>query len=79
MNTKQTKQSQLAIKKAIDYFGTQEKLAEKLGVDRSLISKWLTNVRSISFKSAYRIDELTNGKIKIKELRPDLNVKREIF
>ena len=75
MDQKQIKQSQQAVEKAIEYFGTQEKLASVLGVSQSTISKWLTNLKQISFKSAYKIDELTNGKITIHDLRPDLNVK----
>ena len=77
MNKTQIAQSKKAIKKAVEIFGTHERLAEKLEIDASMISKWLANIKTISFQSAYKIDKLTNGQIKIKDLRPDLGVKRE--
>jgi len=47
-----------------DYFGTQNEFAKKLGVSKSIASKWLNGQEAIPFKRAEQIEALTNGVIK---------------
>jgi DNA-binding transcriptional regulator YdaS (Cro superfamily) len=67
------KKENIAMRKAIEFFGGTVKLAKKLNYsNQSDISKWLYETRLIPIKHAVKIEELTKGKIKAKELRPDI-------
>ena len=47
-------------------------LAKKLNVDHSNVSKWLYEKRPIPLKYAVKIEKLTKGEIKFKDLRYDV-------
>lgn len=66
------KKENIAIRKAISFFGGTVKLSEQLNVHHADVSKWLYEKRSIPIKYAVEIEQLTKGKIKAKELRPDI-------
>ncbi len=51
---------------------TQREFASLIGVDKSLVSQWLTNRRPISAKCALRIDRATNGALPKTLLRRDI-------
>lgn len=61
-----------AMKKAILFFGGTVKLAVALNANHSNVSKWLYEKRQIPVKYAIKIEQLTKGKIKFRDLRPDL-------
>lgn len=61
----------VALKRAIDFFGTQAKLAEKAGVNQQLISRALAN-KWVSAELAVAIEKASGGEIKRVEFRPDL-------
>lgn len=62
----------IALKKAILFFGGTVALAKKLNVDNSNVSKWLYEKRPIPFKYAVKIEKLTKGEVKFKDLRYDV-------
>lgn len=66
------KKENIAMKKAILFFGGTTAIARKLDVDHSTVSKWLYEKRPIPFKYAIQIEKLTKGEIKFKDLRCDL-------
>lgn len=59
---------ELALEKAIRYFGSTTSLAKKLGVHRSNIYAWRNNYSKIPLEHALQIDILTDGDITWKEL-----------
>ena len=71
-NSKNRMQKNIAMQKAVLLFGGVVKLSEKMNVQQSTISKWLHSKLPVPIKHAVKIEELTNGKIKAKDLRPDL-------
>lgn len=62
----------IAMKKAILFFGGTVKLAKTLNVDDSNVSKWLYEKRPIPLKYAIKIEKLTKGEIKFKDLKYDV-------
>ena len=62
----------VAMKKAILFFGGTVALSKKLDVHHASVSKWLYGKRSVPVKYAVKIEKLTKGAIKAKELRPDI-------
>ncbi len=48
------------------------KVSEKLKIGHVSISKWLNTNVPIPLKHAIKIEKLTKGEIKAKELRPDV-------
>ena len=66
------KKENIAMKKAILFFGGTVALAKKLNVDHSNVSKWLYEKRPIPLKYAVKIEKLTKGEIKFKDLRYDV-------
>lgn len=61
-----------AMKKAVIFFGGTVKLSEKLNIHNAHVSKWLYGRRLIPIKHAIKIENLTKGEIKAKDLRPDV-------
>ena len=61
-----------AMKKAVLFFGGTVNLSKQLNTYHSNVSRWLYERRPIPIKHAIKIEKLTNGEIKAKELRPDV-------
>lgn len=62
-----------ALQKAITHLGSQQALADKLGVRQSLIWYWLErSKRGVPAEYAIAIEEATGRKVTRRELRPDL-------
>ena len=57
---------------AVDILGSNNALAEKLGVHPSLVSNWKTGRRTVAPVHCKAIQRLTKGKVKAKDLRPDV-------
>ncbi len=51
---------------------SQALLAKDLGVDRSLVSQWLSGKTRITAERAVQIERTTNGAIRREDLRPDI-------
>jgi DNA-binding transcriptional regulator YdaS (Cro superfamily) len=62
----------IAMRKTISFFGGTVCLAKKLNADNADVSKWLYGRRLIPLKHAIKIEQLTKGEIKVKDLRPDV-------
>lgn len=62
----------VAIEKAVLFFGGVVKLSEKLNVQQGTVSKWLHSKLLIPVKHAIKIEKLTKGQIKARDLRPDV-------
>ena len=60
------------VRKAVVYFDGVVKLSQELAVHHSSISKWLYMEQQIPIKHALHIANVTKGKIKAVELRPDI-------
>ena len=59
-----------AVKKAVSILGSQQKLADSLGVSKQLISSYVNGRAKVTAVNAKKIEELTG--IKREEIRPDL-------
>jgi DNA-binding transcriptional regulator YdaS (Cro superfamily) len=65
----------LAIKnlmKVIDIVGNQVKLANLLCISPQNISNWISGTHAIPVKHVNKISKLSAGKIKMRDLRPDI-------
>lgn len=60
------------LKKAIEIVGSTTNLSLKLGIDHSLVSKWLYSDTKIPAEYVIKIIQITSGKIRPDELRPDI-------
>ncbi|MCY1421476.1 hypothetical protein D9M71_371340 [compost metagenome] len=56
----------------VDYFGTQTKTAERLGVDQGTVSGWVREKHGMSAVTALRAEAETEGKFKAVDLCPAL-------
>lgn len=61
-----------AVKRAVEIFGSQTALAQRLGVGQNVISYWLNEAKQVPPKRAVQLEAVTNGEVTRKELRPDL-------
>lgn len=59
-----------AVKKAVSILGSQQKLADSLGVSKQLISSYANGRAKVTAANAKKIEELTG--VKREEIRPDL-------
>ena len=60
------------VEKVILRFGGTVKLAKKLDANPSHVSQWLYGTRPFPVRHAVKIEKLTKGEIKAKDLRPDI-------
>jgi DNA-binding transcriptional regulator YdaS (Cro superfamily) len=67
-----TKKEHPGIKRAIEIFGSQTALANRIGVGQNVISYWLREAKNVPPKRAVQLEAVTNGAVTRKELRPDL-------
>lgn len=61
----------LFVKKAINYFGTQEHLAKAVGVRQPTVNRWLWNKSKVDGGRAFLIEFATKGSVKKEDLNPD--------
>ena len=66
------KKTNVAIKKAVLFFGGTVALSKAVNTHHANVSKWLYGRMAIPIKYAIKIEKLTKGAIKAKELRPDI-------
>jgi DNA-binding transcriptional regulator YdaS (Cro superfamily) len=59
-----------ALLKAIKYFGSQQRLAKKIGVNQQCITNWLNRDKSIPIDCAAKIAIASNENIRVCELAP---------
>ncbi len=59
-------------KQLVSHFGTQEKTAKALGVDQGTVSGWVRGKHGVSPVTALRIEALTEGQFRAKDLCPAL-------
>jgi DNA-binding transcriptional regulator YdaS (Cro superfamily) len=59
------------IKRAVDWAGSQRRLASYLGVSRQVVNGWVSRGR-ISATKAAELEKATNGYFKKSEMRPDV-------
>ncbi len=64
-----------ALKTAIKHFGSQEKLAKKLGLCSMAITQW--KKRGVPANKCLQIEQATDGLVTCYELRPDIFPKPE--
>jgi transcriptional regulator with XRE-family HTH domain len=50
---------------------TQEQFAASVGVKKAVVSKWEKGVPP-SYKSALKLEEISEGRLRKEELRPDI-------
>lgn len=62
-----------ALREAIKIVGSQEKLAEKLGITQGAVSHWFNKNKGVTPPIEYvpAIEEATNGVVTRFDLRPD--------
>lgn len=61
-----------AIQKAIDFAGTQEKLADLIGIKQQTISRWIRRKSIPSVKNATLLEEKTNGVVTREQIFSEL-------
>ena len=61
-----------AIKKAVKLVGTQQKLADALGIHQSAVNQWVTGVRPVPARQCMKIERLCNGEVTAAELLPEV-------
>lgn len=67
-----------AVKEAVNWAGTQCRLAEILGTTQASVSAWINRFGRIGSSYALKVHQLTNGKISAYDLRPDLYPRDEV-
>lgn len=60
------------VARAIEYFGTQQGLADAIGVTRSAVGQTLHGHMQTSYDMAVAIERATDGAVSRSQLRPDL-------
>ncbi len=63
---------EVALEKAIKYFGSEYLLGKSIGVSQQQVSYWVQMGTHIKYETAWRIVVATKGIISIDELRPDV-------
>lgn len=64
--------SHKALRDAIKIIGSQGKLAKLLGIKRQSITAFISGKANLPIVRAIQIEELTYGKVKKSQLRPDV-------
>ncbi|EEC8908804.1 helix-turn-helix domain-containing protein [Escherichia coli] len=61
-----------AINLAIEFAGSQQKLADACGVKQPSVWAWLHGKKKVSAENAKRIELATSGNVRAYQIRPDL-------
>lgn len=56
------------IERLVEHFGGQTKTALALGVTQAAVSYWVTGAYSMSAKTAFKAEEMTDGLVTAREL-----------
>lgn len=56
---------------AVEFFGTQQKLAEAIGCTQAAVSKWVRGHQML-VENAIAIERATGGRVTAQSLRPDV-------
>lgn len=72
LNERQKNASLKALKRAVALFGTQQALADALGVTHAAVSRWLAGTATCSIYNATQIANVTKGVVTAGDIRPDL-------
>lgn len=67
------KKSAEAVKKAVEYAGGKQALAEKVGVSYKTILDWTSGRSGVSIPNALKIEKATDGNVKVDEILPNFN------
>jgi len=59
------------LKKAIKILGSQQALADAVGVSQPAVYKWTQQHNPIPLERAFQIERATRGAVTAKQLRPD--------
>ncbi|HEM6838329.1 TPA: helix-turn-helix domain-containing protein [Citrobacter koseri] len=62
-----------AINSAIEFVGSQQKLADACGVKQPSVWAWLHGKKKVSAENAKRIELATDGNVPAYQIRPDLS------
>lgn len=62
-----------AIRKATEYFGGLKNTADALGIAKSLVADAQRGVRQLGPENCLRLARLTNGHVKARDLRPEID------
>ncbi|MBV8045117.1 helix-turn-helix domain-containing protein [Pluralibacter sp.] len=62
-----------AINLAIEFVGSQQKLADACGVKQPSVWAWLHGKKKVSAENAKRIELATGGHVPAYQIRPDLS------
>lgn len=62
-----------AMIKAKGIFGSQTRLAERLGVSQRSVSGWEQGTTQVPAEKAMLIERVTDGQVTLSDLRPDLS------
>jgi DNA-binding transcriptional regulator YdaS (Cro superfamily) len=60
-----------AVKKAVEYCGTMQKLADQIGVHRMTVAKWVYGRASPSQEACIKMERVTNKEVMRWEIRQD--------
>lgn len=60
------------VKKIIQFFGTQQKVAEVARISQPSVAAWLAGDSKPGLPSLLRIEKASKGKLKAREIRPEL-------
>ena len=61
-----------ALRTAVEHFGTQKALADRLGKSQAHISKWLNRDKKVPAEVCADIEAATGGAVTCQQLRPDV-------
>lgn len=71
-----SEQQHPAVARAIEHFGSQDALAERLEVRQTTVSQWLKRKRPVPEMRAAQIERETSGSIRCEETLPEVTWRR---
>ena len=60
------------LRRVIKILGSQKRISTSLGVSHKTVNGWLNQFKQIPLKHAMTLEELTDGKVLVEELIPEL-------
>lgn len=71
MTSNTVKEKNSIAQAAIDWAGTQIELGKRIGCSQATVSQWL-NTGQLDAEMALRLQKVSKGKFKAKQIRPEL-------